>query len=64
MTVTKLVGGSDCDKQIPDQAEDICPILVGQSLPKIILRNPDKTLSDLNAASEEKATILIFFRGG
>jgi len=58
------VESSDCDTQIPDRAEDICPILVGQSLPKITLRNPDKTVFDLNAAGVDKATILIFFRGG
>ena len=58
------VGRTDCDMKIPDRAEDICPVLIGQSLPKVVLRTLDNTSFDLNAASAEKATILIFFRGG
>lgn len=47
-----------------DRAEDICPILVGQSLPTIILRSSDNTSFDLNAAIAETPSIIIFFRGG
>ena len=58
------VGRTDFDRKIPDRAEDIRPVLIGQSLPKVVLRTPDNTSFDLNAACAEKATILIFFRGG
>jgi hypothetical protein len=58
------VARTDSDMKIPNRAEDICPVLIGQSLPKIVLRALDNTSFDLNAASAEKATILIFFRGG
>lgn len=57
-------GRTDCEMKIPDRAEDICPVLIGQSLPKVVLRTSDNTSFDLNAAIAEKATILIFFRGG
>ena len=63
-TTHPSVGRTDCEMKIPDSAEDICPVLIGQSLPKIVLRTSDNTPFDLNAASAEKATILIFFRGG
>jgi len=63
-TAQPSVGRTDCEMKIPDSAEDICPVLIGQSLPKIVLRTSDNTPFDLNAASAEKATILIFFRGG
>ncbi len=56
--------GVDARIEIPERAEDIRPVLVGQPLPELTLRDPDNTLFDLKAASLEKATILIFFRGG
>jgi hypothetical protein len=55
------VGRTDCEMKIPDSAEDICPVLIGQSLPNIALRTSDNTPFDLNTASTEKATILILF---
>ena len=58
------VGRTDCHREVPDKAEEICPVLIGQSLPKIVLRTSDNTPFDLNTAVAEKQTILIFFRGG
>ena len=53
------VGRTDCHREVPDKAEEICPVLIGQSLPKIVLRTSDNTPFDLNAAVAEKHTILI-----
>lgn len=50
--------------KIPDSTEDICPILIGDSLPTIVLRTADNTLFDLNAKIAEMPTVLIFYRGG
>ncbi len=55
---------ADCRSQVPDKAEEICPILIGQSLPRIVLRTADNAPFDLNAAVAQKPTVLIFFRGG
>ena len=49
---------------VPNKAEEICPILVGQPLPKIILRTPDNSAFDINTATAKKPTLLIFYRGG
>lgn len=57
-------GRTDYNMKIPDRAEDIRPILMGKSLPKVVLKTSDNILFDLNAANAQKATILIFFRGG
>jgi len=57
-------GRIDCETKIPLRAEDICPILIGQPLPKIFLRTPDNELFNLNSAIAKKPTVLIFFRGG
>ncbi len=55
---------TDYGGKVPDKAEDICPVLIGQSLPKLVLRTSDNMPFDLNAATAETPTVLIFFRGG
>ena len=56
--------GEAIAREIPDNPESICPILIGQSLPKIGIRTKDNDLFDLNAAITKKPAVLIFFRGG
>jgi peroxiredoxin len=55
---------ADYGGKVPDKAEDVCPVLIGQSLPKLVLRTSDNVPFDLNAATAETPTVLIFFRGG
>lgn len=50
--------------QIPNSAVDICPILIGTTVPKLILTTVDEKPFDLNTAITKKPTILIFYRGG
>lgn len=64
MTAHESMVKPNAVRTIADRAEDICPILVGQPLPRMVLRNPDGSLFDVNAANAEQPTILIFFRGG
>ena len=49
---------------VPSQAEDICPALIGQSIPNTILRTRDNSPLELTSAIAEKPTLLIFYRGG
>jgi peroxiredoxin len=63
-TLNPSTNQKDCNKKIPNNAEDICPILIGQSLPKLILRSQDNELVNLNSVIAEKPTLLVFFRGG
>lgn len=50
--------------RVAKNANEICPILVGEKLPDITLKNSDKTMFNLNEAVSKQPTLLIFFRGG
>lgn len=43
---------------------EICPILVGNKVPQIILEDLDGNLFELEQAISNKPTVLIYFRGG
>ncbi len=45
-------------------AEDICPILVGEKIPDIIVTDINGRPFNLNNSIEQKPTILIIYRGG
>lgn len=49
---------------LPNSPNEICPILIGESVPKLELTKIDGSSFNLNAAIEQKPTILIFYRGG
>jgi peroxiredoxin len=49
---------------IPLVAEDISPILIGETLPNANFQNPKGEYIQLKALLEEKPTVLVFYRGG
>ena len=49
---------------IPLVAEDISPILIGETLPNANFLNPEGNYVQLKALLEEKPTVLVFYRGG
>lgn len=49
---------------IPQKAEDISPLLVGEKIPMATLADQTGKMIDLNTLVSEKPTILIFYRGG
>lgn len=50
--------------QIPERAEDISPLLIGETIPDVILKATDaRDHSILNILSK-KPTVLLFYRGG
>jgi len=49
---------------IPIVAEDISPILIGETLPNASLENERGKYVQLKAILEEKPTVLVFYRGG
>ena len=57
-------GRSVSNSDVASQAEDICPILIGQSIPDAVLKTRDNTPFDLTSAIAEKPALLIFYRGG
>lgn len=50
--------------QLPEKAEDISPLLIGETVPDAVLTAPDGTKKELKNLTSEKPTILLFYRGG
>ncbi len=55
---------SECMHSAPENAQDISPLLVGESIPMVMLKDANGKDFDLNKAVSMKPTILIFYRGG
>lgn len=58
------VGARAEDGQIAGSPGEICPLLVGDTVPQLILTTLEGKSLDLNDALKEKPTVLIFYRGG
>lgn len=50
--------------QIPERAEDISPLLIGEILPDLVLKAPDGSDQTVLNILSKKPTIIIFYRGG
>lgn len=50
--------------QIPDNAEDIAPLLYGEDIPEATLTDLDGNKQSLSGIIGNKPTILVFYRGG
>lgn len=55
---------SNTNAQVPEKAEDISPLLIGEILPKANLVNADGKKILLKDVLSEKPTVLVFYRGG
>lgn len=49
---------------IPTKAEDISPLLIGESLPTANLRDVEGNITALKDVLKVKPTVLVFYRGG
>ena len=50
--------------KVAASAKEICPLLIGDSVPELTLTTIDGGDFNLNTAIKEKPTVLIFYRGG
>ena len=64
LLITLLFTGCSNQQAIPLLAEDISPILIGETLPNGNFQNVEGEYIQLKAILEEKPTILVFYRGG
>jgi peroxiredoxin len=64
LLITLLFIGCSNQQAIPLVAEDISPILIGETLPNANFQNAEGSSVQLKAILEEKPTILVFYRGG
>ncbi len=59
-----LQSNSLYSKVIIESPEDVCPILIGQSVSQIRLKDIEGNMVDLGNLVSEKPAIIIFYRGG
>jgi len=59
-----LSAGDTNKKNVPQSADNICPLLVGRKIPTVTLKTVDGKSFNLNEAIGQKPTVLIFYRGG
>ncbi len=64
LLLSLLLIGCSNQQSIPLVAEDISPILIGETLPNGNFQNVEGEFVQLKAILEEKPTILVFYRGG
>ena len=64
LLITLIFSGCSNQQAIPLVAEDISPILIGETLPNGNFQNVEGEYIQLKAILEEKPTILVFYRGG
>lgn len=50
--------------QISEKAEDISPLLIGETIPEAVLKAPDASDHSILNILSEKPTVLLFYRGG
>ncbi len=61
-----LFTGISCSthSQLPDNAEDVHPLQVGETIPESIVKTVDGDPVNLSTLISNKPTILVFYRGG
>ena len=61
---TALLTVSATFAQLPDQAEDISPLLYGEKIPNAALVEADGSSHQLHSLIKERPSVLLFYRGG
>ncbi len=64
MAILCFAGTSNINAQIPEKAEDISPLLIGETLPKVSFQDAKGDFIHLRTLLEEKPTVLVLYRGG
>ena len=63
-TFLLLTGCSSSDEDVPLSAKDINPLLTGQQIPDVILKNASGMDVDLHKLVSEQKSLILFYRGG
>jgi peroxiredoxin len=59
-----IISSATLNAQVPQNAEDISPLLIGEKLPEAMLLDEDGKPINLNEEIAKKKTVLMFYRGG
>jgi len=50
--------------QLPEKAEDVSPLLIGEIIPETVLKTPDAVEYNVSNILSLKPTVIMFYRGG
>lgn len=64
LAVLFLTNIASINAQIPQNPNDISPLLIGEKIPEATLLNSDGESINLNTEIAKKKTVLVFYRGG
>ncbi len=64
MAIFCFTCSSDVISQVPSKAEDVSPLLIGESIPKATLQDSEGKQIELGKLLSERPTVLVFYRGG
>ncbi len=64
LPLTLLLLSAPLLAQLPEQPEDVSPLLVGETVPNLPVGNVDEEIVMLHDLLLEKPTVLVFYRGG
>jgi len=53
-----------CRDELPESSAEVCPVLVGTEIPKVILTSLDGSPFNLFSEVSGKPSVVIFYRGG
>lgn len=53
-----------CKDELPESSAEVCPVLVGTEIQKVILTGLDGSPFDLSSEVSRKPSVVIFYRGG
>ena len=59
-----VLAGFSVSAQIPERADDISPLLIGEIIPDAILKAPDGSDHSILNVLSNKPTVMLFYRGG
>jgi len=63
LSATNVLAGKLTDGRVPHDAEKVCPIKVGQSLPDVNVQDVNGKAINLKDLVSKKPTVMIFYRG-
>jgi peroxiredoxin len=55
---------TDFSAAVPASPKEVCPLLLGSSIPAVTLRTAAGEGFDLSRAVKQRSTVLVFYRGG
>jgi peroxiredoxin len=64
MILGLMLIGSSIQAQIPERAEDISPLLIGEIIPDALLKAADASDHSVLDILRKKPTVILFYRGG